>query len=448
MNDVSNPDRNPEVSEADLRRAAWSSSLGSALEYYDFALYSLASALIFGPLVFPSSDPAAALLASFATYFVGFAVRPVGGVMFGILGDRIGRKFVLLATITLMGIASTLIGLLPSYATAGIWSPIMLVTLRILQGLGAGAEQAGAAVLMTEYAPRQRRGWYASLPFMGIQLGTALAALVYMLFLQRIENVAESWLWRVPFLLSTVIIVVAIWMRRRLRESPKFSRLKARHQVASRPLANLMSTSRRNVLVVIGLRIAENGGSSIYQVLAVSYIAGVIGMRGSIGAFGLLCAALVGAVVVPTSGWLTDRLGRVPVYRAFAVLQLLLVFPVWWIFSQGSYAATIVALAVAFGAVSGMFGAQGALLPELFGARHRYIGVSVAREASAVVAGGIAPFVGALLIAWSATNLGSTRAAWLPIAAYLALLTLITIFTTYRTPEPRGRDLDDVADAR
>lgn len=447
LNDVNVAEASTQVSEADLRRAAWSSSLGSALEYYDFALYSLASALIFGPLVFPSSDPGAALLASFATYFVGFAVRPIGGVLFGILGDRVGRKFVLLATITLMGIASTLIGLLPSYATAGIWSPIMLVSLRVMQGLGAGAEQAGAAVLMTEYAPRHRRGWYASLPFMGIQLGTALAALVYMLFLQRIDNVAETWLWRVPFLLSTVIIVVAIWMRRRLRESPEFSKLKARHQVANKPLANLLTHSRRNVLIVIGLRVAENGGSSIYQALAVSYIAGVIGMRGSIGAFGLLCAALVGAAVVPTAGWLTDRLGRVPVYRAFALLQLVLAFPVWWIFSQGSYPMTIAALAVAFGAVSGMFGAQGALLPELFGARHRYIGVSVAREASAVLAGGIAPLIGALLIGWSATHLGSNRAAWLPIAAYLSVLTLITIFTTYRTPESRGRDLADVADA-
>ena len=195
------------VTTADLYRAAWAASIGSALEYYDFALYNLASALIFAPLFFPSQDPSLGLIASFGTYFLGFAIRPVGGIVFGVLGDRYGRKFVLMATILLMGTASTLIGVLPTYATAGVWAPILLIGCRLLQGLGAGAEQAGAAVLMAEYAPVERRGFFAALPFMGVLLGTVLAALIYFV-LVRVEDISQSWLWRIPFLLSVFIIAI------------------------------------------------------------------------------------------------------------------------------------------------------------------------------------------------------------------------------------------------
>jgi len=436
------------VTTADLHRAAWASSLGSALEYYDFALYSMASALIFGPLFFPSSDPSVGLLASFGTYFLGFAIRPVGGVVFGVLGDKLGRKFVLLCTVVLMGMASTLIGVLPTYASGGFWAPVMLIGLRLLQGLGAGAEQAGAAVLMTEYAPRERRGFFASLPFMGIQLGTVAAALIYFVLLYNVDNVAQTWVWRLPFLLSVVIIAVAIWIRVKLKESPEFAKLEAKHQVTEKPLANLMANSMPNVLRVIGLRLAENGGSSIYQALAVSYIVGAVGLKGPVGALCLVFAALLGAIVVPVAGALTDRYGRVIVYRSFAIFQLLVAFPVWWILSQGEIVSTIAAISIALGIGAwGMFGASGALLPELFGARHRYIGVSVAREASAVLAGGIAPFIGAALISWTTAYYGSPKMAWLPIAGYVAVLSLVTVFTTFITPETRGRDLDDPRDA-
>src|SRR6516164_468358 len=431
------------IATTDLYRAGWATSLGSALEYYDFALYSLASALIFGPLFFPTQGPAIGLIA-FSTYFLGFAVRPVGGIIFGIIGDRLGRKFVLLATITLMGAASNLIGALPTYNSVGYWAPVMLVVLRLLQGLGAGAEQAGATVLMTEYAPREQRGFFAALPFMGIQLGTVAASLVYFVLLLQVQDVAQTWLWRVPFLLSVVIIAVAIWIRLKLKESPEFAKLEARHQVDDRPLAHLLENSIKTVLLGIGLRMAENGGSSLYQALAVSYIVGVVGLQGQIGALALVFAPAVGALVVPLAGMLSDRYGRVIVYRSFALFQLLVAFPVWWVLSHGNVTSSLVVMSIALGAgVWGMFGAQGALLPELFGARHRYIGVSVAREASAVLAGGIAPFIGAALIGWSATNLGSVRPARLPIAGYLVVLSLLMLVATFFTPETRGRDLHD-----
>ena len=438
-----------DATTGDLYRAAWAASLGSALEYYDFALYNLASALIFGPLFFPSSDPAMGLIASFGAYFLGFAIRPVGGVVFGALGDRYGRKFVLMATILLMGIASTLIGVLPTYASAGIWAPILLVGCRLLQGLGAGAEQAGAAVLMAEYAPARRRGYFAALPFMGVLLGTVMAAAIYFA-LVRVEDISQSWLWRVPFLLSVVIIAVAIWIRLKLKESPSFAKLEARHQIDDSPLRHLVRHSKPTLLKVIGMRMAENGGSSIYQSLAISYMATATGLKGPIGPVALLLAGVSGAVIIPLTGMLSDRFGRVPVYRAFALYQLLLAYPTWWVLSQGNAAASIAMLCVALAGVWGMFATQGALLPELFGAQHRYAGVAVGRELSAVIAGGVAPLIGAAIIAWATMHWGGDAGrilAWIPLASYVAVLSLIGVVTTYFTPETRGRDLDDLRDA-
>lgn len=436
----------------DLHRAAWACSLGSALEYYDFALYTLASALIFGPLFFPEQTRAMSLIASFGTYFLGFAVRPLGGVLFGMLGDRVGRKFVLTSTVLLMGISSTLIGALPTFHQIGYLAPVLLVVLRLLQGLGAGAEQAGAAVMMTEYAPEGRRGFYAALPFLGIQLGTILAALVYFLVVSGNDNVIASGLWRVPFFSSVVIVALALYMRMSLQESPTFVRLKALKRVCDNPLKSAMEHSRPTLLLGIGLRLGENGGSSIYQALAVSYIVGVVGLQGPVGVLTLICAACLGAMTVPIAGKLSDRFGRVVVYRAFAVLQLVLAFPVWWVLSLGHVVASIIAISIALGIGTwGMFGTQAALMPELFGSRHRYMGVSIAREVSAVIAGGIAPMIGAGIIALVvASHDGDASAginAWLPIACYLSLLTLITLYTTFKTPETLNRDLDEARDA-
>ncbi len=444
----------PEAQERkkDLHRAAWACSLGSALEYYDFALYTLASALIFGPLFFPEQTRAMSLIASFGTYFLGFAIRPLGGVLFGMIGDRVGRKFVLASTVLLMGISSTLIGALPSFHQVGYLAPVLLVVLRLLQGLGAGAEQAGAAVMMTEYAPEGRRGFYAALPFLGIQLGTILAAVVYFLVVSGNDNVIESGLWRWPFFSSVVIVALGLYMRMSLKESPTFIRLKALKRVCVNPLKSAMEHSKPTLLIGIGLRLGENGGSSIYQALAVSYIVGVVGLQGPVGVLTLICAASLGAITVPIAGKLSDRFGRVVVYRAFALVQLALAFPVWWILSLGNVVASIIAISIALGIGTwGMFGTQAALLPELFGSRHRYMGVSIAREASAVIAGGIAPMIGAGIIALVvASHDGDASAgigAWLPIACYLTLLTLITLYATFKTPETLNRDLDEPRDA-
>lgn len=428
-----------------LRRATLASSIGSALEYYDFALYGLAAALIFGKLFFPALGANAALIASFATLAVGFLARPIGGLIFGVLGDKIGRKWVLMVTIALMGGASTLIGALPTADQLGPlgWiAPALLIVCRLLQGLGAGAEQAGATVLMAEYSPRKRRGFFSALPFVGIMLGTLLASVVFWLITLAPEDVLLGWLWRIPFLVSILLILVAVFIRSRLKETPAYIELEKSDQVSESPMRELFTTpsSRRNVLIGIGLRMAENGGSYIYNNLAVSYLV-LMGVQKSWGPIAVAAAAIVGCFTIPLTGHLSDRYGRKPVYRAGAIVLAVIAYPSWYLFSLGNpiLGVVMIALAIGFG-VNGMLGPQCAMLPELFGAKHRYIGVAVSREFSAILAGGLGPFIGAWL-------LQITDNAWWPVATFVFVLSLITLYSTFVAPETAHRDVTKVEDA-
>ena len=424
-----------------LRKATLAASVGSALEYYDFAIYGTASALIFGKLFFPAFGTNQGLILSFATYAVGFLARPVGGLFFGIMGDRLGRKWVLTITILLMGGSSMLVGMLPTAETIGVWAPIGLVLLRLAQGFGAGAEQAGATVLMAEYAPPKQRGFLSALPFVGIQAGTLLAAAVWAYLGSFPDATLLGWLWRVPFLASVVLIGVAVFIRLRLQESPTFVELEKHEQIAEHPLPELFRTARGQVFRAIGLRMAENGGSYLFSTLSITFVtSAAVGLGKSVGPLAVAVAAAVGIFTVPFAGRLSDRLGRIPVYRAGAIFLTLLAVPGWYLLSLGSATLTVlvVVLGVAFG-VNTMLGAQCAMLPELFGNRHRYIGVAVSREFSAVIAGGIAPLVGVWL-------LSITNYSWWPLGVYTLILGLITTATTFITPDPRARDLTVIED--
>ncbi len=426
---------------ANLRRATLASTAGSALEYFDFALYGLASALIFPTLFFSNLDPATALIASFATFGVGFLARPLGGLFFGTIGDRLGRKWVLVVTILLMGGSSTLVGALPTYETIGVWAPILLVFLRLCQGFGAGAEQAGATVLMAEYSPVRRRGFFSALPFIGIQAGTLLAAGVFAYLGGLPEEVLLGWAWRIPFLASIVLILIALFIRLRLKESPTFVELEKQEQVADHPLREIFSHSRGSMWRGIGLRMAENGGSYLFNSLAVAYATGTIMVNKSVGPIAVAVASLIGIVSVPLAGWVSDRVGRVPVYRFGALVMLVLAFPGWYLISLGQTWLVILVIAVAIGfGVNTMLGSQCALLPEMFGTRHRYLGVAVSREFSAVIAGGLAGVLGAYLIKVSGGS-------WVPLGVYTFVLAAITLATTFVTPETRQRDLTQLGDA-
>lgn len=373
----------PVVDPEQLRRATLASSVGSALEYYDFYIFGLATALIFGELFFKPLGAAGGTIASFGTYAVGFAARPIGGIVLGHLGDRLGRKIILIITIALMGGSSMLIGLLPTYDVAGIWGAILLVTLRIFQGLGAGAEQAGATVLISEFAPAKRRGFFASLPFVGIQIGTLLGAGTFALLGLAPRDMLLGWLWRVPFLLGFVLIIVALVIRMKLKESPAFEALEEaearREAPVKQSVGQAMATSKKNILIGIGLRMGENGNSSIYSALLLAFVATMpaFAQQKLIGTWGAVVAAAVSCFTVVLFGALSDRFGRVKVYRYGALFTALFAFPGFYLLTLGQVWLVLLVMAIGIGiGVQSMLGPQCAQLPELFGNAHRYTGVA------------------------------------------------------------------------
>ena len=434
------------ASDEQLRRTIITGAVGSALEYYDFAIYGLASALVFGHVFFPALGQQAGLMASFATYGAGFLARPFGGLFFGSIGDRRGRKYVLLVTIALMGSATTLIGLLP----VGTLGAVALVGLRLLQGFGAGAEQAGASTLMAEVAPVRRRGFYAALPFIGIFAGLSLATLTFSL-MQRFlgEEAIAAWAWRVPFLGSVVLIGVSVWIRLRLRESPVFVQLEASREVVPSPVRTVIASARRPILAATLMRFAEQGGSTIYNTVVIAYLGGFVSAGTGVpraelvatGTMGALAASLVSIATTPLFGALSDRVGRLAVYRGGAVFALLWAFPSWWMIGTGQAFWVVLSMVggLAFGANS-MLGAQCAHFAELFGNRYRYSGVALTRELGAVLSGGLAPLLGIYLVGLAG------GAAWV-MGAYTGVLAILTLGGTLLSVETRGRDLTLLDDA-
>ena len=429
------------VDPVQLRSATLASSIGSALEYYDFYIFGLATALVFGPLFFaPFGD--ASLIASFAAFGIAYVARPLGGLIFGFVGDRWGRKVVLLSTILLMGSASFLIGVLPTYGQIGATAPILLVALRILQGLGAGAEQAGATTLISEVAPTQRRGFFAALPFVGIQLGTLLGAGTFTLLGLVNQRIVQDWLWRVPFLCSFVLIITAVVIRLRLKETPVFQELEKHKDVVKNPIGAVVRSSWRTVLKGIGIRMAENGNSSIYSAVTVSFLGTIAAFKAdkAIGPTALLVAAGVAAVAVVFFGALSDRVGRVRVYRYGALFQAVIAVPAFYLLTLGQPWLVYVVVAVGTGlGVQSTLGPQCSLLPEMFGATRRFTGVALSREISAMVASGLVPVLIAVLLA-------ETHNSWIVLAGFSLVLALITFATTFTIRETKGRDLTALED--
>lgn len=416
------------------RRVVGAAVVGTIVEWYDFTLYGQAAALVFSQLFFPSFSPLAGTAAAFATYAVGFLARPLGGLVFSHFGDRIGRRPMLVLTLCLMGVATTLIGFLPTYAAVGVWAPVLLVVLRLLQGAGAGAEYAGAVVMVAEHSGARRRGLAAAVPaagtFVGILLATGTATLVSRLP----ESALLSWGWRVPFWCSVVVVAVGIYLRRRVLESPEFESVKDSGDEHRLPLARLLRTQPRRVLLAMGTNFALNGYSYVLQVFFLTYITTQLGMAKSVGLTGLFIASAVAIVTIPLFGALSDRVGRRTVYLAgavFATVFSLAFFPLldteipWVIW----LALTI---GVAVGAAS-MFGAQGSFYAELFDTRSRYSGIAFVREVTGALIGGPTPFLATALLAVASGS------PW-PIAGYMVFTTVVSAVCAALLPEthPRG----------
>jgi MFS family permease len=425
-----------------VRRAAWAGLIGTTLEQYDFVIYGTASALIFSTLFFPNISPAAGILASFGAYAVGFAARPLGGLFFSRYGDRLGRKWVLVATLLLMGGSTLAIGLLPTYGQVGLLAPVLLVACRFLQGFGAGAEQSGGATLLTETVGRGRRGRYASLVMTGAALGTALGAVAWILAQMLPDEALMTWGWRLVFGSSVLVTIAAMIIRRRLNESPVFQDLKEQHAAPRKPVGETFRHGRRPLLLVTAMTVGVSAQSYTYQVFMASYLVTTVGVDKAFVPQVLLIGAICGGIAAVGFGALSDRFGRKPVYGAILSAMVLLPAPTFVALNTGSHVAIVVVIVLGF-----VLAGQGAVavtmswFPEMFGNRYRYAGVTMGREFASVLGGGVAPLICAALV-------GAFAGSWIPVAVYMSVMALASLVAARLAPETRDRDLTVPDDAR
>jgi MFS family permease len=417
-------------------------AVGSALEWYDFFIYGAASALVFGPLFFPKYDAAVGVMASFATFAVGFLARPFGGLFFGHFGDRWGRKPVLVATLLLVGGSTFAIGLLPTYEQAGIWAPLLLLGLRLLQGFGAGAEYGGAVVMSVEFAPPGRRGLYGSFAPMGTTVGNALAGGVFWLVTSYSGDNLLTWGWRIPFLVSIVLLGLGVYIRARVSETPVFTEAREKRKPLKLPALEAIRRSPRNFFVVVGARLAENALGYLYPVFGLSYVITNLGMSREVAITGVILGNVALVCGLVFFAWLSDRIGRRPVYIFGALFSAAVAFPFFLLVGTREPLLIYLAFMVEMGIGSGaMFGPQAVYFAELFGPRLRYSGFAFARELGSIIAGGPSPFIAAVLVSLMA------GAPW-GVAGYAIILSLITAFAVWCGPETYNTDIaaDDVED--
>ncbi len=426
--------------DAGQRTSLWqvigASVIGTIMEWYDFFIFAAAAALVFPALFFPEREPLTGTLLAFGTYGLGFFARPVGGIIFGNLGDKIGRKTVLVITLLLMGIATTLIGVLPTFERLGLWAAVLLIALRILQGLGAGAEFGGAVIMAAEYSPQGKRGLYASLPCTGVAIGLLLSSGVFSLFAALPEEQFLAWGWRIPFLLSIVVVAVGLYVRLRILETPVFSEVKETNTEVGIPVLEVVRSQPRNLLVAIGARFSENGNAYIIQTFTLTYVATQLGMSDNVALRGVLIASAIGIFTIPLFGALSDRVGRRPVYMFGSAFLALFAFPFFWLLNTETSVLIWLAIVLANSVgVYSMFSPQAAYFAELFDTRVRYSGLALAREVSAPLAGGIAPFI--------ATYLLSRTGTYWPIALYMIVLALISLVALAFGPETYRRRMSE-----
>ncbi|WP_067971034.1 MFS transporter [Nocardiopsis trehalosi] len=454
----SRPARQGERSTRDLTKAAVSGWLGSAMEFMDFQLYSLAAALVFNRIFFPDLNPAIGLIAAMGTYGVGYVARLAGAVYFGRMGDRLGPKKVLFITIALMGVSTTLIGALPTYQQVGLLAPIMLVALRLAQGFGAGAELAGATVMLAEYAPARRRGFIASLVCLGTNSGTLGASAVWAVLVFALpEDDLLSWGWRIPFLASFLLLLLALWIRYSVKESPVFEQREdtvdgvalSREELAAAAAAEeerstleaaLRQRKGRAFLIALGLRFGQAGNSGLVQTFLVGYLSATLLLDDAVGTTAIVYGSLLGFVTVPLVGVLGDRFGRRPLYTVLTVGSILFAVPMMLMIESGDTVLVTVAMVVGLNlSVLGLFSVESVTMAELFGARTRFTQLALAKEVGGVLATAIGPVLAATLTA--------ATGHWWPLAAMIVVYSLITLISTIAMPEVRGRDLVRLEDA-
>lgn len=402
------------------RQALAGSIIGSTIEWYDFLLYGTIAPLIFAPQYFPSSDPFVAIMLAYLGNALTFFIRPFGGVFFAHIGDRIGRKKTLVITLTMMGAGTMLIGCLPTYAQIGVWAPALLFACRILQGLAIGGEWGGALLLAYEYAPANRRGLFGAIPQTGVTWGLILGNLA-LLATMATGDAFTAGVWRIPFIASVLLIIIGLWIRRTLDETPAFAEVKATGQVERSPLLATLRHHGVEVLVAIGVKAIETAPFYIFATFMVSYATSNLGFTKSQTLAAILLASLAACALIPLAGAISDRVGRVPVYVVGVLLLAGVTLPYFWLHETrtaiGMTIAAVLALGVAWSPVTATLGT---MMSELFDAKVRYTGITLGYQIGAALFSGTAP----MLATWMVAEAGG---AWWPICAYILGLSLLSL---------------------
>jgi metabolite-proton symporter len=388
------------LSDRDLRRVVAASLIGATIEWYDFFLYGTVAGIVFNKLFFPAKDPLISILLAYTTFAVGFLARPLGGVIFGHFGDRIGRKNMLVMTLMIMGVATVLIGLLPTYQQIGVAAPILLLLLRVLQGIGLGGEWGGAVSMTYEYATEDKRGLYASFPQIGLSIGLCLSAGIVALASGLPEAQFLAWGWRVGFVISFVLVAVGLYIRLKIMETPEFTKLKALRQEVAIPFMTMIRDYPRNILLGMGARYIDGVFFNVFAVFSIGYLVNTVHISRTTALWGVFASALVMIVFIPLFGHLSDRWGRGRTYAIGSILLAISAFPAFWLMSGGNLVAIFIGMVIPFGIVYAMcYGPEAALFCDLFDARVRYTGISFVYQFSGIFASGITPIIATYLIA-------------------------------------------------
>ncbi len=418
----------------EVRRVVLASFIGTTIEWYDYFLYGTAAALVFGQLFFPEGNEAANQMKSLGTFALGFFARPLGGIIFGHYGDRIGRKSMLVLTLMMMGVATFLIGILPTYAQVGVAAPVLLVVLRIIQGIGVGGEWGGAALMAIEHGHAGKRGLYGSCVQMGVPVGLLLSTAVFWAFSKLPDEQFLSWGWRIPFLLGIGLLGIGMFIRLQIVESPLFAKNLEKKEVVKTPFVEVFKRHPKNVFLAMGARFAENACFYIFSLWVLAYATKNLGVEKQTVLLGVWIAAAVQIFAIPGFGLLSDRLGRRPVYLAGALFVALFSFPFFMLVQTKSTPLIILAIVLGLVGHAAMYGPQAAFFSELFGTKVRYSGASIGYQLAAPFAGGLAPLIATALVRQSGGDTAN-------VSLYLIGMAAITLVSVWQAAETSKADL-------
>ncbi|MFB7639336.1 MFS transporter [Peribacillus butanolivorans] len=420
-----------------MRRILIASLVGSSIEWFDYFLYGTVAALVFNQLFFVNEDPTIGLLLSYASFALAFFIRPFGGVIFSHIGDRIGRKKTLVLTLSLMGVATFGMGLLPTYQAVGIWAPILLITLRLVQGLGIGGEWGGALLLAVEYAPAEKRGLFGAIPQMGVTIGMLLGTIALSIMTLLPESAFMTWGWRLPFIFSALLVFFGLWIRKGIDETPSFKKVKESGEVPKLPIVETLKNYWREVLIAVGAKVVETAPFYIFSTFVVSYATSTLGFSRAATLTAVMIATIITTILIPFMGMLSDKIGRKKLFIGGTIGMALFAFPYFWLLQQKSVLLLIIATVIGLGVIwAPITAVLGTMFSEIFDARIRYTGITLGYQIGAALAGGTAPLVATAL-------LNRFNNSYVPVAIYIIFASLVSLAAIWAVKDRSNQKLDE-----